>query len=142
LLVVSAGNIVITYVTPVLIPQLIRGYTDAVVAIFTIFVVIIVSLRMRRVYRRLLIGVASRMGRQRGANERIERFLYIATLALVATTILLVSFPLIVRTFGGALGELGSGLAVLIVIVVFFLFAWRAALNATQRLEETFQIKN
>ena len=142
LLVVGVGNIVITYVTPVLIPQLIRGYTDAVVAIFTIFVVIIVSLRMRRVYRRLLSGVASRMGRQRSANERVERFLYIATLAMVATTILLVSYPLIVRTFGGALGELGSSLAVLIVIVVFFFFAWRAALNATQRLEETFQIKS
>lgn len=141
LLVVGAGNIVISYVTPVLIPQMIRGYFDTAVAVFTVIVVFIVSVRMRGAYRRLINGVASRMGRQRSVNDRVERFLYLVTIFIVTTIILLVSFPLIRRTFGGALGDLGSGLFVLIVIIVFFFFAWRAALNATQRLEDTFQIK-
>jgi Kef-type K+ transport system membrane component KefB len=141
LLVVGAGNFVITYVTPIFFPQVIRGYVDIAVAIFTIIVVFIVSIRMRRVYRKLIQGVASRVGKlHKSVNDRMESFLYLVTLALVATTILLVSFPLIVRTFGGVLGDLGSVLVVMGVIIVFFFFAWRAALRATWQLEETFEL--
>jgi hypothetical protein len=39
---------------------------------------------------------------------------------MVATTILLVSFPLIFRTFGSIYGKLGSGIVIISVIVVLF----------------------
>lgn len=141
LLVVGIGNVAITYVTPLLFPPLLRNWADVAIASFTIIVVFIVSVRMRPVYRRLVQGVASRLGkRHRTANDRVESFLYFTTLALVATTVLLVSFPLIARTFGGVFGDLGSGLVVLAVIVVFFIIARHAALRATRQLEETFEL--
>ncbi len=141
LLVVGAGNLAITYVTPTFFPPIIRGYADIVVAIFSIIIVAIVSLRMRRVYRKLIHGVASRVGKlHKSVNDRMESFLYFTTLAMVGTTILLVSFPLIVRTFGGVLGDLGSGLVVAAVIIVFFFLVGRAALRATKQLEETFEL--
>ncbi|MCX6648566.1 MAG: cation:proton antiporter [Candidatus Bathyarchaeota archaeon] len=141
LLVVGVGNVAITYVTPIFFPLVIRGYVDIAVASFTIIIVAIVSLRMRGVYRKLIHGVASRVGKlHKTVNGRMESFLYFTTLALVATTILLVSFPLIARTFGGILGELGSGLVIIVVILIFFILARRAALRATRQLEETFEL--
>ncbi len=142
LLVVGVGNIAITYVTPILFPlPIIRGWADVAIASFTVIIVFIISVRMRPVYRKLLQGVASRLGkRHRSANDRVESFLYFTTLALVATTVLLVSFPLIARTFGGVFGDLGSGIVVLAVIIIFFIFAGRAALRATRQLEETFEL--
>jgi hypothetical protein len=141
LLVVGVGNLGITYVTPIFVPAVIRGYVDVAIASFTIIIVGIVSLRMRRVYRKLIHGVASRVGKlHRSVNDRMESFLYFTTLAVVASTIMLVSFPLIVRTFGGVLGDLGSGLVVVLVIIVFFVLAGRAALRATHQLEETFEL--
>jgi hypothetical protein len=141
LLVVGVGNLAITYVTPLISTPIIRNGVDLAIASFTVIIVFIVSVRMRRVYTRLVQGVASRIGkRHRGVNDRIESFLYFTTLALVATTVLLVSFPLIARTFGSVFGDLGSGLVVLMVIVIFFIFAGRAALGATRQLEETFEL--
>jgi Kef-type K+ transport system membrane component KefB len=141
LLVVGVGNLVITYVTPVLVPEIIRGYVDVAIASFIIIIVGIVSLRMRGVYKRLIHGVASKVGKlHRSVNDLLENFLYLVTLAIVATTILLVSFPLIVRTFGGVLGDLGSGLVIVLVIIIFFFIARRSALRTTRQLEETFEL--
>ena len=141
LLVVGVGNLGITYVTPIFVPEIIRGYVDVAIASFTIIIVGIVSLRMRSVYRKLIQGVAIRVGKlHQSVNDRMESFLYFTTLAMVVTTILLVSFPLIVRTFGGVLGQLGSGLVVVLVIIAFFFLAGRAALHATRQLEETFEL--
>ena len=141
LLVVGVGNLAITYVTPLISTPFIRNGVDLSIASFTVIIVLIVSVRMRRVYTKLVQGVASRLSkRHRSANDRIESFLYFTTLALVATTVLLVSFPLIARTFSGVFGDLGSGLVVLVVIVIFFIVAGRAALRATRQLEETFEL--
>jgi Kef-type K+ transport system membrane component KefB len=141
LLVVSAGNLAINYLTPILVPSLLRNWVDLGIACFAVIVVFIVSFRMRPVYRRLIQGVASRLGKiHKSVNDRMESFLYFTTLALVGTTVLLVSFPLIARVFGGIFGDLGSGLVVLVVIIIFFFFAWRSALRATWQLEETFDL--
>ena len=141
LLVVGVGNVAITYVTPIFVPQMFRSYIDVTVACFTIIVVLIVSVRMRSVYKKLIDAVAVRVGKpHRSVNDRMESFLYFTTLALVATTILFVSFPLLVRSFGGVLGDLGSGVVVIAVIVIFFFLAGRAALRATRGLEETFEL--
>ena len=141
LLVVGVGNVAITYVTPIFVPQMFRSYIDVTVACFTIIVVLIVSVRMRSVYKKLIDAVAVRVGKpHRSVNDRMESFLYFTTLALVATTILFVSFPLLVRSFGGVLGDLGSGVVVVAVIVIFFFLAGRAALRATRGLEETFEL--
>ena len=127
--------------TPLISTPFIRNGVDLTIASFTVIIVLIVSVRMRRVYTKLVQGVASRLGkRHRSANDRIESFLYFTTLALVATTVLLVSFPLIARTFSSVFGDLGSGLVVLVVIIVFFIVAGRAALRATRQLEETFEL--
>jgi Kef-type K+ transport system membrane component KefB len=141
LLVVGVGNLLINVVTPALFPPLLRNWVDITIACFSVIVVFIISLRMRRVYRTLIQGVASRLGKiHKSVNDRMESFLYFTTLALVGTTVLLVSFPLIARVFGGVFGDLGSGLVVVAVIIVFFFFAWRAALRATWQLEETFDL--
>ena len=108
---------------------------------FTILIVLTIGWGMRGVYRRLFWEIASRMERsQRGINEYMESFLYVVTLSILVSTILLVSFPLILRTFGGVLGELGSGFVVLVVIILMFLLARRAAVRTAERLEETFQL--
>jgi Kef-type K+ transport system membrane component KefB len=141
LLVVGVGNLLINVVTPALFPPVLRNWVDITIACFSVIVVFIISLRMRRVYRTLIHGVASRLGKiHRSVNDRMESFLYFTTLALVGTTVLLVSFPLIARVFGGVFGDLGSGLVVVVVIIIFFFFAWRSALRATWQLEETFDL--
>jgi Kef-type K+ transport system membrane component KefB len=141
LLVVGAGNLAINVVTPVLFPAPLRNWVDITIACFVVIVVFLISLRMRRVYRTLIQGVASRLGKiHKSVNDRMESFLYFTTLALVGTTVLLVSFPLIARVFGGVFGDLGSGVVVLVVIIIFFFFAWRSALRATWQLEETFDL--
>jgi len=141
LLVVGAGNLAITYVTPVLFPTLLRNWVDLTIACFTVIVVFLIAVRMRHVYRRLIAGVAKRLGKvHKTANDRMEGFLYFTTLALVGTAVLLVSFPLIHRAFGGIFGDLGSGLVVVVVIIIFFFFARRSALRATWQLEETFDL--
>jgi len=142
LFVVGVGNLAITYVTPFIATSFIRNWIDLAIASFTIIIVLIVSVRMRRVYTKLVQGVASRLGkRHRTENERIESFLYLMTIALVATTVLLVSFPLIARTFSSVFGDLGSGFVVVVLIIFFFIIAGRAALRATRQLEETFELK-
>jgi Kef-type K+ transport system membrane component KefB len=141
LLVVGAGNLAINVVTPVLFPAPLRNWVDITIACFVVIVVFLISLRMRRVYRTLIQGVASRLGKiHKSVNDRMESFLYFTTLALVGTTVLLVSFPLIARVFGGVFGDLGSGVVVVVVIIIFFFFAWRSALRATWQLEETFDL--
>ena len=141
LLVVSVGNLTLTYVTPLLAPPTLRFYVDVAVSGFTILIVLTIGWGMRGVYRRLFWEIASRMERsQRGINEYMESFLYVATLSILVSTILLVSFPLILRTFGGVLGELGSGFVVLVVIILMFLLARSAAVRTAERLEETFQL--
>jgi len=141
LLVISVGNLTITYVTPLLAPPTLRFYVDVAVSGFTILIVLTIGWGMRGVYRRLFWEIASRMERsQRGINEYMESFLYVVTLSILVSTILLVSFPLILRTFGGVLGELGSGFVVLVVIILMFLLARRAAVRTAERLEETFQL--
>ncbi len=51
--------------------------------------------------------------------------------------ILLLVVPLVASS---VFGELGSGLIVIVLIIVFFLFAGRAAFRATRQLEETFEL--
>ncbi len=141
LLVVGVGNLAINVVTPILFPPLLRNWVDMGIACFIVIVVFFISLGMRRVYRTLIQGVATRLGKiHKSVNDRMESFLYFTTLALVGTTVLLVSFPLIARAFGGVFGDLGSGLVVVVVIIIFFFFAGRAALRATRQLEETFDL--
>jgi nucleoside recognition membrane protein YjiH len=82
----------------------IRAYIDALIAIFIIIVVFFISIRMGGTFTRLVEDVTSRVAKPQRANELVESFLYIVTLVIIATTTLLVSFPLIERTFGGVIG--------------------------------------
>ena len=141
IMVATGANLTITYVTPLLHPA-VRAYADLGVAVFSALVIVFVALGMRGVCRRLVKGIISEMGEgEKGLGDVFYGFLYALTLAFVGIAILVVSLPLIVRSLRLVLGELGSSLLVVLLILAILLLSGRAALGASRRLERTFKIE-
>lgn len=140
LFVEGLANIILTYLTPLLIPA-IRLPAELFIVGFTVIVVFFLTLRVRGLIAKLVLGIMKNMQKtQIGINEVLVSFLYVVTLSIVLIFGLGMSYPLLQRNFNYIFGELGSGLLVVGLILLILFLTWRRALRACIRLEETFKL--
>jgi Kef-type K+ transport system membrane component KefB len=140
LFVVGITNILLTYLTPILIAPF-RIPVELLIVGFTVVVVFFLTLRVRGLIVKLVQGIMKNMQKtQIGLNEVLVSFLYVVTLCIVLIFGLGMSFPLLQRNFNYMFGELGSELLVVGLILLILFLTWRRALRACLRLEEMFKL--
>jgi Kef-type K+ transport system membrane component KefB len=140
LFVEGIANIILTYLTPLLLPA-IRLPAELLTVGFTVIVVVFLTLRVRGLIAKLVQGIMKNMQKtQIGINDVLVSFLYVVTLSVVLIFGLGMSYPLLQRNFDYIFGELGSGLLVVGLILLILFLTWRRALRACLRLEETFKL--
>lgn len=134
------ANFAVTFVTPVL-PTTIRGYIEAVIAIFALAVVLLVALRLRRVFLRLSRGVATKMAKQqKHIGDIIASILYVGTLVFISVTMIIVSYVQVERFFNLLVGKEGASPLVFILIAIPLILLYRYILAAAKKLEGILQI--
>ena len=138
--VVFIANFAVTFVTPIL-PPAIRTYTEVAIALFTLIVVFLIAIRMKRVFLRLGRGVTAKMDRkQMRIGNIMASILHTVTLGVVSAAMIVVSYAQIERFFSFFISEKGASPLIFIAIAILLTLLYRYVLVATKRLEEILQI--
>ncbi|MEM3382681.1 MAG: cation:proton antiporter [Nitrososphaerales archaeon] len=140
-IVVFGANLAIAYITP-LLPLAIKPHIETAIGLFTIGTVLLIAIRMKRVFVRLSKSVVAKIGdSQRQVEDVVVRFLYALTLGVVSVAMIIVSYEQIVRAFTLILSREGASVASFLLIVVILTITYRYALQLAKRLEKIFEIE-
>lgn len=138
--VVFAANFTITFVTPIL-PPAIRTYTEAIIALSALAIVLLIAIRLKGVFQKLGREVATKLARQQKRIEDIVvSVLYVATLAVISVAMTIISYIQIERLLSLFVGKGGASLLIFVLIIIPLILLYRYILAATKKLEDAFQI--
>jgi hypothetical protein len=138
--VVFVANLAVTFVTPILSP-VIRAFAEATIALSALTIVFLIAIRMKGVFLRLVKGATVKMfSQQRHIGDIVASILYAATLCIISTVMIIISYTQIERFFSLFVSkELASPL-IFILITIPLILLYRYIYAAAKRLEEILQI--